>query len=1101
LKQSPRTPIARLGIVLCLGVALASVLTGANGARADGGRDRPLLGAKASTGAATPVAPASFQLTTVFSGLTQPTAVRFASDGRVFVAQKNGLLLEYDSLASATPHTVADLRTGVDDYWDRGLLGLALDPGFPANPYIYVLYTYDAPPGQTAPVWNDACPSPPGPTTDGCIVQGRLSRLTISGNVATSEQVLLQGWCQQFPSHSLGDLRFGADGALYVSAGEGSNFNAIDYGQWGGSAGSPTPANPCGDPPGAAGTALTPPTAAGGALRAQSVRRPSGQPAVLNGSILRVDPATGAALPTNPLASSSDANARRIVAYGLRNPFRFTMRPGTSEVWIGDVGWAGWEELDRQPSPTAAALNFGWPCYEGDGIQASYQGAGLDPCASLYAGGGATSTFGTTAPGAGTDTASANLKEVSKYTATAGNVTKLSGYVSGLGAGSGTQKLKAVVYADSSGSPGALLGVSNEVTVSAGQAWGWTDFTFATPVAVAAGTVWMGYIASGTNDLTQLRYDSVPGELRYNANDYAAGASSPFGAPTLSDKHYSLYATVTGAGGSAVAAPYYSYAHASSIVPGDGCPLSNGSSLTGVAFSPAGAYPSSYTGGLFFADYSRGCIYFMKAGTNGLPDPTQISPFLTGAGAPVDLEAGPGGSLFYVDLNAGTVTRIQYVNAAAPPVASATATPTSGAVPLSVAFDGSGSSDPSGGTLSYAWDLDGDGAFDDSTAAKPSFVYTTAGSYNARLRVTSSNGGSSIGSPLTISAGSPPVPSIASPASTLTWKVGDAIAFSGGATDTEDGTIPAARLAWTFIMHHCPTPDACHTHEIQTISGVASGSFSAPDHEYPSWIEIVLTATDSSGLSGSTSVRLDPQTVDLTLASSPAGAQLSIDGISGAAPFTKRVIVGSGNSVSAATPQTLGGTTSTFGSWSDGGAATHSVVAPASATTYTATYTAAVTSFGVTTPGSLSQDLPSDTKLVSRYTAAAGRVVKLSAFLSGQGRGPTKGKRGQPLRAVLYADSGGSPGALLGVSSEVTVLARAGFAWTDFTFPTPVTVAAGPIWMGFLTSSPASVAQLRYADTTGGSRTNGNGYTAGPSNPFGAASTANKLYSLYATLG
>jgi glucose/arabinose dehydrogenase len=94
------------------------------------------------------------------------------------------------------------------------------------------------------------------------------------------------------------------------------------------------------------GTALSPPRAEGGALRSQSVRRADG-PATLNGAVLRIAPATGAGVPGNPFYSSSDPNARRIVAYGLRNPFRFTQRPGTNELWIGDVGWNTWEEINR----------------------------------------------------------------------------------------------------------------------------------------------------------------------------------------------------------------------------------------------------------------------------------------------------------------------------------------------------------------------------------------------------------------------------------------------------------------------------------------------------------------------------------------------------------------------------------------------------------------------------------------------------------------------------------------------------------------------------------------------------------------------------------
>ena len=95
--------------------------------------------------------PAGFTDSTVFSGLTNPTNLRFASDGRIFVAEKSGLLVVFDSLADQTPTVVADLRTQVDDYWDRGLLGLALDPNFPATPYVYLLYTADAPPGGNDP--------------------------------------------------------------------------------------------------------------------------------------------------------------------------------------------------------------------------------------------------------------------------------------------------------------------------------------------------------------------------------------------------------------------------------------------------------------------------------------------------------------------------------------------------------------------------------------------------------------------------------------------------------------------------------------------------------------------------------------------------------------------------------------------------------------------------------------------------------------------------------------------------------------------------------------------------------------------------------------
>jgi glucose/arabinose dehydrogenase len=332
--------------------------------------------------------PEGFQEQVVFGGLTNPTSVEFAGDGRVFVAEKSGIVKVFDSLSDSTPDVFADLRTNVHNFWDRGLLGMALHPNFPATPYVYVLYTYDAAIGGTAPRWgvagqtSDGCPNPPGATADGCVVSGRLSRLQAAGNQMTGpEQVLIEDWCQQYPSHSVGSLAFGADGALYVTSGDGASFNFADYGQDG------SPVNPCGDPPAGVGGAQTPPTAEGGALRSQDLRT-SGDPLGLDGTVLRVDPATGAGLPNNPMAGSADANARRVIATGLRNPFRMTIRPGTNEVWLGDVGWNTFEELNRVPNPTDATVeNFGWPCYEGAGRQSGYDSLNLNICENLYAAG------------------------------------------------------------------------------------------------------------------------------------------------------------------------------------------------------------------------------------------------------------------------------------------------------------------------------------------------------------------------------------------------------------------------------------------------------------------------------------------------------------------------------------------------------------------------------------------------------------------------------------------------------------------------------------------------------------------------------------------
>src|SRR5437016_12413018 len=79
--------------------------------------------------------PAGFTDTIVISGLNGPTAVRFAADGRIFVAEKNGRIYSFDA-SGGSKTLFANLSTAVDDYWDRGLLGLALAPNFPSDPAV-----------------------------------------------------------------------------------------------------------------------------------------------------------------------------------------------------------------------------------------------------------------------------------------------------------------------------------------------------------------------------------------------------------------------------------------------------------------------------------------------------------------------------------------------------------------------------------------------------------------------------------------------------------------------------------------------------------------------------------------------------------------------------------------------------------------------------------------------------------------------------------------------------------------------------------------------------------------------------------------------------
>lgn len=345
-------------------------------------------------------------VTPVLSGLGDGLAVaaRFAPDGRIFVAFKQGVVRMYDGPGDTDGVETLHIESDVHDYGDRGLLGLALDPDFDAGrPYLYVLYTLDLDPFDdeaTMPRWGDTCPDPPGGNTDGCVVSARVDRYTIGADgiaVAGSMVRVLDGasttgggWCNQFPSHSIGTLAFGADKMLYVGAGDGASYTAADYGQFGGSVGSPTPKNPCDDRDddgNGRGDELNVDSTRGGALRSQSVRSPSPDGyQSWDGAILRVDPDTGEAPADNPLYGGDPTNDR-IIAYGLRNPYRFTFKPGTNELRLGDVGWNMWEEINTftaGPGQTAVP-NFGWPCYEGPGRQGNYDGLDLGLCESLYA--------------------------------------------------------------------------------------------------------------------------------------------------------------------------------------------------------------------------------------------------------------------------------------------------------------------------------------------------------------------------------------------------------------------------------------------------------------------------------------------------------------------------------------------------------------------------------------------------------------------------------------------------------------------------------------------------------------------------------------------
>jgi glucose/arabinose dehydrogenase len=328
--------------------------------------------------AAATALPPGFGDRVVHRGLTAPTAVALAPDGRRFVSEKDGTIQVFDSPTDTTPRQVADLSYKVMSAYDRGLEQIVLDPGYPQRPYLYASYTYNARIGDEPQAWpipeqpegdtiEDRCrgsyPEPDLGIRDGCQVSGRVAQLKLNARgIVTEENVILEDWCQQFITHSIGGLAFDRTGALLIGGGEGATPDTVDTGEQG------EPDQRCVDPPGE-----------GGALRAQDIATPS-DPLGLSGTVVRVQPDTGAPLPDSP--STAGGNDGRIVAWGLRNPFRLTVRPGTDELWVADVGWGGSEEINTTSLTQRA--NFGWPCFEGSGVQANYAEEGTGICNRLH---------------------------------------------------------------------------------------------------------------------------------------------------------------------------------------------------------------------------------------------------------------------------------------------------------------------------------------------------------------------------------------------------------------------------------------------------------------------------------------------------------------------------------------------------------------------------------------------------------------------------------------------------------------------------------------------------------------------------------------------
>jgi glucose/arabinose dehydrogenase len=248
--------------------------------------------------------PAGFSEVVVTNALEAPTGFAFAPDGRIFVCEQlAGRVRVITSAGTLLPG--AFVTISVNSFFERGLLGIALDPDFATNNFVYVYYT----------TGTGSLNAPPTP-------KNRVSRFTANGNVAVpgSELILLDLIASDAGNHNAGCIKFGPDGKLYISTGDG------------------------------------------GQTSANSQNR-----ANLSGKILRINK-DGSIPSDNPYFGNTQGFRQEIWCYGLRNPWRFNFQPHTDALFVGDVGQNTWEEVNIG----TPGGNFGWPTAEGNSTNPAF---------------------------------------------------------------------------------------------------------------------------------------------------------------------------------------------------------------------------------------------------------------------------------------------------------------------------------------------------------------------------------------------------------------------------------------------------------------------------------------------------------------------------------------------------------------------------------------------------------------------------------------------------------------------------------------------------------------------------------------------------------
>lgn len=370
-------------------------------------------------------------------------------------------------------------------------------------------------------------------------------------------------------------------------------------------------------------------------------------------------------------------------------------------------------------------------------------------------------------------------------------------------------------------------------------------------------------------------------------------------------------------------APLYYYGH-----DGTTCAIVGGAFYEGDVLT----FPSAHHGKYFFADLCAGWIHRLNPAT------AAVTGFATGVGRPVDLKVGPDGALYYLSREPARVGRISYAGAGQPPVIGLQPADRTVAVGQSVTFKvGASGSTP----LAFQWRRNG-APIAGATSASYTRSNVQSVDNGALFDVVVSNAygrATSDAAQLTVLQNAVPTASITQPVAGTSYAAGNLISYAGTGNDAEDGVLPASAFTWWVTLHHDD-----HVHPfLPPRTGAKSGSFTIPVTGETSpnvFYRIHLRVQDSAGLTRTVRRDIQPRKSTVTLATNPTGLQLKLDGQPVSTPYRFVGVVGMQRKLEAVSPQTAGGRTWAYASWSDGGARSHTIRTPAADTTYTARYTA-----------------------------------------------------------------------------------------------------------------------------------------------------------------